>query len=365
MANAIGSVAQGGLAAQQSGLSQRLRKDYFGSVANSALTILVILVAAMLLWRVIEWGIVRASFSAGSIDACRGSDGACWSVIALRYRIILFGLYPYEEHWRAALGCMIALLTVGTACVPYFWTGKRMASIWLAGFAAFFLIVRGGYLGLAYVPTSSWGGLTLTLFVYLSAVAFGLPLSIAIALVRQSRLRLVRGLVILVVDMTRSFPLVTILFASVVILPFVISPSLLGDKIYRVIVGFTFFFACYQSENIGAGLQSIPAGQSEAARSLGLRYWQINSTIILPQAFSAAMPATVNQFVVTFKETSLVAIVGLFDLMTSANAAYNSGELQPYYKEVYLFVGAIYFAGAFSLGRYGAFLERRMAGAAR
>ena len=167
--------------------------------------------------------------------------------------------------------------------------------------------------------------------------------------------------VVIVVDATRSLPLITILFAAVVIVPFAISPALLGDKIYRVIIGFTVFFACYQSENIVAGLQSVPAGQREAGSALGLSYRQTIMLIVLPQAFKAAMPATINQFVVTFKETSLVAIVGMFDLMTSAQAAYNTGELQPYYREVLICVAAIYFMGAFSLGRYGAYLERRMA----
>jgi general L-amino acid transport system permease protein len=339
----------------------KFREEYAGTPASAALTVLLVGGAAYVLWRLLRWAVLDATFAGDAVDACREHVGACWSVIALRYRLILFGLYPFEDQWRAAVGGLIALATVICACIPWFWRASHMLAVWVGGLLLFFLIVRGGVFGLDYVPTSDWGGLTLTLFVYLSVIACGLPLAIVIALILHDGAGMLVRLVRFVVDATRSLPLVTILFAAVVVLPFVVSSELIGEKIYRVIIGFAFFFACYQSENIRAGLQSVPKGQREAGKALGLGYWLITGRIVLPQAFAAAMPATINQFVVTFKETSLIAIVGMFDLMASAQAAYTTGELQPYHKEVLLFIAAIYFAGAFSLGRYGAFLERRMA----
>lgn len=345
----------------QSFTKPRLVSRLFGTVPNALTTVIVLAVVVVLFALVVDWGILNASWSGTSIDACEGIAGACWTVIGLRHRIILFGLYPYDEQWRAALGCVIALATVTLACLPYFWTAIRMIGVWAIGCAAFFVFVRGGILfGLPIVPSSNWGGLTLTLFVYLCAIAIGLPLATGIALLRESRFTRLATLVGVLVDLIRALPVITLLLVAVMVLPFVISDGLLGDKASRVIAVFVLFFACYQSENIRAGLQSVPRGQIEAGRALGMGYWKIAQLIVLPQAFRFAMPATINQFVVTFKETSLVSIVGLYDLMASANAAYNTGQLQQYYKEVMIFVALIYFGLSISLSKYGEYFERRL-----
>ena len=340
---------------------RRLREAYAAGPVNIAITLAVVMLASYVAVSLYRWGVADAVFGGDAIEECRGASGACWSIIALRWRLILFGLYPFEEQWRAAVGIAIVIMTIALACMPAFWTAVRMVGVWLTGFTSFFLIVGGGAFGLEHVPPNGWGGLTLTLFIYLTVIAFGLPLAIVIALITRDTQGPIRNTVVLCVDAIRSLPLITVLFAAVVILPFLMSDGMLGDKVYRVVIGFAIFFACYQSQNVLAGLQSVPEGQSEAGRALGLSYWRITSLVVMPQAFKASMPATINQFVVTFKETSLVAIVGLFDLMTSGRAAFNTGELQPYYKEVYIFVAIIYFLAAFSMSRYGAYLERRMA----
>lgn len=338
---------------------KRIQRNLFGDPLSAAITVLALAAAAFLLNYLVRWAILDASWSDGPIKACESVAGACWTVIAQRYRIILFGLYPYEEQWRAGLGSVIALVTVGLACTPYFWTALRMILVWVVGYALFFMVVRGGFpLGLPIVSPTNWGGLTLTLFIYLSAIAIGLPLATLIALLRESEFRRIAGMVGVLVDLVRALPIITLLLVAVMILPFVITGGVLGDKTYRVIAAFVLFFACYQSENIRAGLQSVPAGQVEAGRALGMRYWKIMGYIVLPQAFRFAMPATINQFVITFKETSLVAIIGLYDLMASANAAFNTGQLQIYYKEVMIFVAAIYFILSILLSRYGSYIER-------
>ena len=144
------------------------------------------------------------------------------------------------------------------------------------------------------------------------------------------------------------------------ITPFVLPGWLQGDKLYRVIFGFAIFFACYQAENIRAGLQAIPAGQDEAGLTLGLKYWQRVTRIQLPQAFRNSLPSIVNQFVITFKETSIVTIVGFFEILASGHAAYGTGKWTPHYVEVYVFIGLIYFIFVFSLSRYGAYLENKL-----
>ena len=164
----------------------------------------------------------------------------------------------------------------------------------------------------------------------------------------------------LFIDAIRSLPLVTILFTAALILPFVLPSFLIGDKIWRVIIGFALFFAVYQAEIIRSGIQSLPNGQEEAAKALGLSYWQRTSRIILPQAFRRALPPTINQFVITFKETSLIVIIGFFEVLASGKAAFGSGEWSFAWVEVYCFVALIYFVFVFSLSRYGVYLERRL-----
>jgi len=164
----------------------------------------------------------------------------------------------------------------------------------------------------------------------------------------------------MLIDTVRSLPLITILFTAALILPFVLPATLVGDKIWRVIIGFALFFAAYQAEILRSGIQSLPNGQEEAAKALGLTYWQRTSRIILPQAFRNALPPTINQFVITFKETSLIIIIGFFEVLASGNAAFGSGEWSHYWVEVYCFVALIYFVFVFSLSRYGVYLERRL-----
>jgi len=338
---------------------KRLRRNLFGDPASAILTVLVLAGAGILLKSLFEWAVLNATWSAGPIEACEQAAGACWTVIAQRYRIILFGLYPYAEQWRAGVGSVVALVTVGLACTPYFWSATRMILVWGIGYAVFYMVVRGGFpLDLPVVSPTNWGGLTLTLFIYLSAIAIGLPLATLIALVREGNFRRIAAMVGFLVDLVRALPVITLLLFAVMILPFFVSGGVLGDKTYRVIAAFVLFFACYQSENIRAGLQSVPPGQVEAGKALGMGYWKIMGYIVLPQAFRFAMPATINQFVITFKETSLVAIIGLYDLMASAHAAYNTGQLQHYFKEVMIFVAAIYFVLSILLSRYGAYIER-------
>ncbi|ALL68421.1 Amino acid ABC transporter, permease protein [Paraburkholderia caribensis MBA4] len=264
-----------------------------------------------------------------------------------------------EEQWRSALASLIAITTLAVACMPRMWNAARMLPVWLSGYLLFLLFIHGGVLGLVVVPSSRWGGLTLTLFIYITVIAFGLPLAIGLALLRQSHYPLFRHMTAFVVDITRSLPLLTILFSATVIVPLMLPHALEGDKLTRSLMGFTFFFACYQSEIVRGGLQAVGRGQVEAAQALGLSFWNTTALITLPQAFRIAMPATINQFVITFKETSLVIIVGLFDLMASAQAAFHSGEWSAFHTEVYVVVALIYFIGSFTLSRYGKYVERR------
>lgn len=340
-------------------LAKRLSKDYFSTPLNGIITLITAALLAWFVWTVFRWGILEAVWFTNAAG-CKAVSGACWSVVTERWRLILFGLYPFEEQWRSGLSSIVVILVMILICLPRNWSAMRMMGILFGGFALFLLFMRGGVLGLSSVPSSEWGGLALTLFIYITVIAFGLPIAIVLALGRQSKLRVVRGIVAFVIDVTRSLPLVTILFSAALVLPLVLPEMLQGERLTRVLLAFAFFFGCYQSENIRAGMQALPTGQTEAGEALGLGYLQRMRLIILPQAFRLSMPATINQFVITFKETSLVVIVGLFDLMASTRTAYQTGDWLPYHKEAYFFVALIFFIGAFSLSRYGAYLESRM-----
>ncbi|MAF46635.1 MAG: ABC transporter permease [Rhodospirillaceae bacterium] len=335
-------------------------KQYFGSWQSSAVTIVSLGMVTYVLLQLGDWGIVNSVWKTEAGQGCDHDVGACWAVITDRYRLIFFGLFPHEEHWRSAMAMLVITVTGVLSCLPVFWKFLRISLLWAIGFITFILLMRGGFFGMPLVKTAAWGGLSLTLIIFAATVAIGMPLSIVITFARRSSLPVLRYSVSFVVDITRSLPLVTILFTAAFVLPFGLPDWAEGDILIRVILAFAFFFACYQSEVLRAGLQAIPDGQYDGARALGLNRWQEILLIILPQAFRNALPPTINQIVITFKETSLVVIIGLFEILASANAAYGTAIWANTYVEVYVLVAAVYFTFVFCLSRYGAYLERKM-----
>lgn len=340
---------------------KRLRKDYFGSPGAALMTLFSVAVLASILWFLIDWGLIRATFGADATqDVCEVSGGACWSVIAVRWRVILFGIYPFEEQWRPALACVVVAVVILLSCIPRLWSFGRLALIWTVGTALFYTLMRGGVLGLVPVNEQQWGGLPLTLFVFVATGIIGMPLAIALALLRRSDYPLISRVSGWIIDTIRSLPLLSILFTCAIVLPFMLPDFLIGEKLYRVVFGAALFFAAYQAEIIRGGFQGIPKGQEEAAKALGLSYWQRMGRIVLPQAFRLALPATINQFVIAFMETSLIVVVGFMELLAAGNTAFKTGEWKFAYAEVYVFIALIYFTFVFGLSRYGAYLEARM-----
>lgn len=339
----------------------RLRRAYFGSPGTALTTLFSAALLGGILWTVFRWAVLNATFSTTATqDVCAAQSGACWSVIAARWRVILFGIYPYDEQWRSGLACAVVAVVILLSCLPRMWSFRRLTATWGLGTLVFYTLMRGGVLGLAAVNEQQWGGLPLTLFIFVATGVIGMPLAIAFALMRRSELPVVARVTGWLIDMVRSLPLLSILFTSAIVLPFMLPGFLIGEKLYRVVFGAALFFAAYQAEIIRGGFQGIPKGQEEAAKALGLTYWQRMFRVILPQAFRLALPATINQFVIAFMETSLVVVVGFMELLAAGNTAFKTGEWKFAYAEVYVFVAAIYFAFVFGLSRYGAWLEARM-----
>ncbi|WP_191602126.1 amino acid ABC transporter permease [Marinomonas algicola] len=337
-----------------------LHQRAFRSKTDSIISIGFIITLSIVIYSLVNWAFIGAVWSADDVELCRTSSGACWSVIDARYRLILFGLYPYELHWRPILACIAIVVTVLLSCLPMMWSGKRLTLTWLVGFSSFYLLMEGRLLGLQEVSTGEWGGLALTLFLFSSVVLIGMPMGLGLALARRSTLPIIRHGVSLFIDTIRSLPLLTTLFVAAVVMPIVLPDWMVGDKIWRVIIAFSLFFACYQAEVFKGGFQGVSKGQFEAGDALGLSYFQVLHKIVLPQVFRNSLPGSINMVVITFKETAIVIIIGFFDVLASAHAAFGNGLWAPYYLEVYVFVALIYWSFIFSLSQYGAYLKRRM-----
>lgn len=327
---------------------------------SGASTLLLICLAGLLLNQLYVWGWANSVWDAGSAAECaqRGT-GACWAVIRERGRLVLFGLYPESEQWRAILGSGIILVAAVLSCLRPLQRLRFLAPLWLVAMVSFSLLMSGGYFGLTPVERTSWGGLSLTFYIFSAMLMIGMPLAVAIALGRHSGPQWLSIPLGMFVDTIRSIPLTAILFFMALVLPTLFASQLLGDKLMRVILGFSVFFACYQSEVIRGGLQALDKGQVEAGRSLGLSRFDVTTLVVLPQVFRTVLPQTVNQIVTAFKDTSYVAIIGFFDMTASASAALGSGEWAAAFVEVYLLVAILYLIFGYSLSRYGAYLERK------
>ena len=333
-----------------------LRANLFNSIPNTVLTLAAVYLLAVTVPPMIRWALVDAIWHADSGRACRG-DGACWAFIAEKARFILFGRYPYEEHWRPLFAVVIFIALILASCDRRLW-GRRLAILWLVGLITVGVLMWGGVLGMTYVETSLWNGLPLTLILATLGTVFAFPLAILLALGRRSRLPAVRGICVGYIELVRGVPLITVLFMASVMLPLFLPTGMTIDKLLRAQVAVILFAAAYLAEIVRGGLQAIPRGQYEAADSLGLGYWRRTRLIVLPQALAMVIPPLVNSFIGGFKNTSLVIIIGLFDLLGAANAALTDANWQGFYIEAYVFTAAIYWSFCFFMSRYSQMLER-------
>jgi general L-amino acid transport system permease protein len=313
-------------------------------------------------FRFVRWATVDAVWwlppEAGS-DACRAvrGDGACWAVVAERFRFMLFGAYPFAEHWRPAAACLLFVILYAASTVRAWWDW-RLPVFWAVLPAAAVALLRGGLLGLSNVESEFWGGLPLTFTLSTVGFAVAFPLAVALALGRRSDLPAVKGLCVAYIELVRGVPLVTVLFMAAVMFPLFVPQGLTIDKLIRAQVALVMVIAAYVAEVIRGGLQAIPRGQHEAAASLGLGYWPTTTRIVLPQAMRVSIPALVNTFIAFFKDTSLVIVIGLFDLLGAAKAVIVDAKWVGFGVEVYLFVAIVYFAFCFAVSQYSHRLER-------
>ena len=344
-----------------------LRANLFGSWWSTAVT----LVLGYLILRggvgFVEWALVNAIWTVpvdanGTPDAtiCRIATpaGACWAVIGEKFRFILFGRFPYEAQWRPALCVALFIGLFAVSASRRFWR-RELALIWVAALTAIGVLMWGGVFGMEYVPQEEWGGLPITLILATFGLAFAFPLAVLVALGRRSaNLPAVKMLCVAYVELIRGVPLISLLFMASVLFPLFMPVGMNPDKLLRAQVAIILFAGAYLAEVVRGGLQALPKGQYEAADALGLSYWKKTGLIILPQALRLVIPPLVNTFIGFFKDTSLVLIIGIFDLLTTGRIAVSEPAWQGFATEVYIVLGLIYFAFCFAMSRYSRGLER-------
>ncbi|HEY7845143.1 MAG TPA: ABC transporter permease subunit [Bradyrhizobium sp.] len=337
-----------------------LRANLFPSITSSIMTLLLLALLAKMIMSFLQWGVLDAVWTVPGNDtsACRAAHGigACWAVIPEKFRFILFGTYPYDQQWRPALATLLFIALFYISCLRSFWR-RELVLMWAVMLSLIGLLMWGGVPGLPFVSQERWGGLPVTLILATFGLAFGFPLGILVALGRRSKLPAIRSLCVLYVELIRGVPLISLLFMASVMFPLFMPDGVNVDKLLRAQIAVVLYAGAYLAEVVRGGLQAVPRGQHEASEALGLSYWQRHRLVILPQAIRHVIPPLVNTFIAFFKDTSLVLIIGIFDLLTTAKTAIIDPAWQAFSVEVYIFVALIYFAFCFAMSRYSRHLE--------
>ena len=340
-------------------LGARWRQTLFGDAPSAVVSSVLLLGIVWASWHALRWGVFDAVVRPDA-SACRAADGACWGVVVEKARLVLLGRFPQDEQWRPILGSIILLGCVGAAAHPRCF-GRIGLALLLGGVTAFGVLMAGGIFGLTPVGTDLWGGLPLTLFLAMIAVLMGVPLGIALALGRRSKLPAVGWLATTYIELVRGLPLITLLFFGAFVLPLILPPQWRLDPMLRIGVCLTMFCAAYLAEVFRGGLQAVTRGQYEAAHALGFNKWQTLTRVVLPQALRITIAPTASLFIGAVKDTSLVAIVNVYDLTGTLRLAMGDSEWRPFFVEIYMMVSAVYLAIGLSIAQYGRYLERRYA----
>ncbi len=342
------------------GWIQTLRQRLFATWSDTAITLICLYIVVRIAVPMVDWLLVDATWHGTSREDCKGA-GACWVFVHARFGQFMYGQYPVDERWRVDLFGLLIVL----AGVLLSWSRlPRRREI--SAFVAIVLplvgiwLIHGGW-DLPVVETREWGGLMLTLFLSLYAGLIAVPLGILLALGRRSRLPLIRFASVVFIEFWRGVPIITVIFLASILLPLIMPTGFDVDRLARAIVGLAFVIAAYMAEAVRGGLQALPDGQAEAAQALGLGYWRIQQRIVLPQALRIALPAMTNEFIALFKNTTLVLIVSLFDLLGIAQAALADPAWVGMNMEAYVFAGAIYWFSCFGLSQWSRWREKALA----
>jgi general L-amino acid transport system permease protein len=351
-----------------------VRNNLFSSAFNTVLTLLVLYLLYLLLPGVIRFFLLDAVWTGADRAACREDMagrpiGACWAFVWDRIGYFTYGAYPVAERWR--VDAFFAMLAIGVTWMLWLRAPRRDigALYFFVVFPVVSFILLTGWdgIGLPSVPTGLWGGILVTMLVSLVGIVFSLPFGILLALGRRSKLPLVRLACIIFIEVVRGVPLITVLIMANTMLPLFLPAGITVDRLLRPLIGVAIFAAAYMAEVVRGGLQAVPKGQYEGAMSLGLGYWKVMWFIVLPQALRVVIPGIVNTFIGLFKDTSLVYVIGVFDLMKTIESA----RIDPVWAAPtvsntgYAFAAIFYFICCFGMSRYSLMVERKLAAGER
>ncbi len=340
------------------GLRFWLKTNLFNSPLNIALTTVILLIIGYNIQPFLSWFVINSVVSVDA-DACqlaRGA-GACWGGVVEKWRVIIFGFYPQDELWRPELATLLLISLLAASCVNVFWN-RWLIVAWIVVTILFFWLMGGGF-GLTEVQSNKWGGLPLTIMLATYSISLSFPLGVILALGRMSNLPTIKSICVVFIELIRGIPLISVLFMASFLFPLFMPIGTSPDVLIRVLVGLTLFSAAYLAEVVRGGLQAIPKGQVEASGSLGLSYWQMQRKIILPQALTMVIPGIINSFISMFKDTSLVTIVSLYELLGATRLAfYSDANWRPFIFEGFMFIALLYFIFCFSMSRYSLYIEK-------
>jgi general L-amino acid transport system permease protein len=346
-----------------------VKENLFSTPMSGVLTIGSILFVLWLAPDTFRYLVTDAIWQAPDGVACRAPGaGACWAYVAAKFEFFMYGSYPRGEVWRVDVTLILGLVLIlwlltprtprkGLAAVAFFVVYPVVAFVLLRGLAGV----------LPLVDTNLWGGVFVSLLVAAVGIVASLPLGVLLALGRRSKLPFVKFFCVVFIEFVRGVPLITVLFMANTMLPLFVPQEWTPDRLLRPLIGVSLFAAAYMAEVVRAGLQAMPKGQFEGAMALGLPYWKMMRLIILPQALTTVIPGIVNSFIALFKDTTLVAIVGIFDFLRTVETA----RLDPVWAGPtisttgYVFAAIFYWVFCFAMSRYSQMLERKLAAGRR
>ena len=353
-----------------------LKTNLFSSWINSLLTLASVYLLYIMIPPLLDWMIFNASFSFGTVNLfgfdikfseamatnqnC-GREGACWPYIYEKLYMYTYGFYPRTETWRPNIVFgLTALLFVIVPLVKHYKHKNRVTlSLIILYPLVSYVLIAGGFGILMPVSTDQWGGLLLTLIIASVGIIVSFPIGVLLALGRQSNLKVIKLFSTLFIEFIRAVPLITILFMASFVLPLFLESGNYFDKLLRALIGIALFQAAYFAEVVRGGLQAIPRGQYEAADAIGLSYFQKNVLIILPQALKISIPNIVGSSISLFKDTTLVLIIGLFDMLAMVNLTSNDPYWLGRETEGFVFVTIVMWAILYTMSRYSRKLELR------
>ncbi|ESY09292.1 amino acid ABC transporter permease [Mesorhizobium sp. C386A] len=350
-----------------------VRKNLIGSVGDVILTVVAIALVVMIVPPIVNWAFINAQWTGPDRTVCAtvaqggiqpdGWSGACWAFVNAKFGQLMLGRYPLEERWRPILVAVLFVALLVPLLMPRVpRKGLNAILLFLALPIIAFVLLVGGIVGLPHVETQLWGGLLVTLSLSFVGIAVSLPMGIVLALGRRSKMPIVKTLCVVFIEFVRGIPLITVLFFASVMLPLFLPAGVSFDKYLRALIGVSLFAAAYMAEVVRGGLQAIPKGQYEGADSLGLGYWQKMVLIVLPQALKLVIPGIVNTFIGMFKDTSLVIIISMFDLLGVVKQNFSDANwaTPQTARSGLIFAAFVFWLFCFGMSRYSMYTERRL-----